>query len=360
MDTETLKKTCTSLVSRAGQCTNEEATKQFLIMPFIAALGYNVFDPDEVHPEHHADFSERNKNRVDYAIMREGNPVIAIEAKTVGTEISKERGQLRGYFNACPTIKLGILTDGIIFECFADTDEPNMMDPTPFLTFCVEDVANGTADERVLQGIQGLTKAHFDPANMGAEARRKLIQGKFIDLLGKWHKEPSESLVKTMLSESDFQARQTAKVVEECTDLAKSAFKLFIDQKLLERVGLNKSDEEAEEKTIPAVQEEINTSGIITTEDELEAFEYAKRRLAFMVDNDEEFAAINDILWQDYQTTFKVFYKKPKAGALFNYSTKADGTMVFFFPTSEQTIETNNIADIDEQLLEAFKQRISA
>ena len=29
----------------------EEATKNALIMPFLAALGYNVFDPTEVLPE---------------------------------------------------------------------------------------------------------------------------------------------------------------------------------------------------------------------------------------------------------------------------------------------------------------------
>ena len=36
------------------QCASiqtEEATKTAFIMPFIAALGYNIFDPTEVTPE---------------------------------------------------------------------------------------------------------------------------------------------------------------------------------------------------------------------------------------------------------------------------------------------------------------------
>jgi hypothetical protein len=33
----------------------EEATKSALVMPFIQALGYNVFDPTEVIPEYIAD-----------------------------------------------------------------------------------------------------------------------------------------------------------------------------------------------------------------------------------------------------------------------------------------------------------------
>ncbi len=37
-------------------CTTEEATKNALVMPFINALGYNVFNPREVIPEFTARF----------------------------------------------------------------------------------------------------------------------------------------------------------------------------------------------------------------------------------------------------------------------------------------------------------------
>ena len=44
-----------ALSARAGDQTEhlatEEATKNALVMPFINALGYNVFDPLEVVPE---------------------------------------------------------------------------------------------------------------------------------------------------------------------------------------------------------------------------------------------------------------------------------------------------------------------
>ena len=39
----------------------EEATKNAFIMPFIQALGYNVFDPSEVVPEFTADMSAPKK-----------------------------------------------------------------------------------------------------------------------------------------------------------------------------------------------------------------------------------------------------------------------------------------------------------
>lgn len=38
--------------------TNEEMTKNTLIMPFIKALGYDVFDPAEVVPEFSAPIGE--------------------------------------------------------------------------------------------------------------------------------------------------------------------------------------------------------------------------------------------------------------------------------------------------------------
>jgi hypothetical protein len=37
----------------------EEATKNAMIMPFIQALGYNVFDPTEVTPELIADIGTK-------------------------------------------------------------------------------------------------------------------------------------------------------------------------------------------------------------------------------------------------------------------------------------------------------------
>ena len=42
----------------------EEATKNALIMPFIQALGYNVFDPTEVIPEFTADVGTKKGEKV--------------------------------------------------------------------------------------------------------------------------------------------------------------------------------------------------------------------------------------------------------------------------------------------------------
>ena len=59
----------------------EEATKNAMIMPFIQILGYNVFDPLEVTPELIADIGTKKGEKVDYAILKDGKPIILFECK---------------------------------------------------------------------------------------------------------------------------------------------------------------------------------------------------------------------------------------------------------------------------------------
>ena len=64
-----------------AQIHNEQATKSAFIMPFIQALGYNVFNPVEVAPEFTADVAGLKGEKVDYAIMMDDQPIILIECK---------------------------------------------------------------------------------------------------------------------------------------------------------------------------------------------------------------------------------------------------------------------------------------
>ena len=79
---------------------NEELTKNALIMPFIRALGYDIFDPMEVVPEFSAAIGEYKDARVDYAILRDGKPIIIVECKAYGSELdAKKCNQLMLYFH---------------------------------------------------------------------------------------------------------------------------------------------------------------------------------------------------------------------------------------------------------------------
>jgi len=172
--------------TRAAKVDSEASTNAVLVQPFLATLGYDVGNPDEVSPEHHADFADKYQNKVDYAILRQGIPVIALESKRVGSPLKDDRGQLRSYFNACPTAKLGILTDGLKYEFYADCDKPNMMDEVAFLRLDLADVAkDNSIDENTLDGIGAIRKGLFNPEDVGAEAKRKRL----FESLIKYYKE---------------------------------------------------------------------------------------------------------------------------------------------------------------------------
>lgn len=361
---EQLTLRCQPILNAVPHCKTEEATKTSMILPLLAALGYNPFDPTEVVPEHSADFSEKYKNRVDYAICKDGAPIIAIEAKTCGVNISDDRGQLRSYFNACPTVKLGILTNGLRYECFADTDEPNMMDQTPFLVFDIADIANGKAEERVIAGVADLSKDRFDPANVGTEARRKLLLSNFIATLSRWQNDPSADLVRLLLKEAEFSGRMTAGIVEESRELAIQAFGTFIEKAILKRMGLTPPKEDLPVE-LPQAQPAPSApapadNGIITTQTEQSVYDYTMRRLAYLVDNDELFDALSKVQYQDLKTTFKVYYNRPVAGVLFTFKEGPNGELRFSFPALEdKEINTKSLSEIDQSLLEVFRKRVS-
>lgn len=142
----------------------EEATKTALILPFLMALDYNVFDPTEVVPEYQADVGVKSHERVDYALLRDGQPIILIEAKQVGVKLEDERHltQLFRYWNATPA-KVGILTNGIEYRFYGDTDQDNLMDATPFLTINItrmspRDVASVSAFSKYNYNLEDTAK----------------------------------------------------------------------------------------------------------------------------------------------------------------------------------------------------------
>ncbi|MGH6846666.1 MAG: type I restriction endonuclease [Methylocella sp.] len=215
----------------APRCTNEESTKLFLILPLLNFLGYDDRNPDEVCPEHSADFSEKFKNRVDFAILKSGTPIIAIECKTLGTALWDERGQLRSYFNAAPTVKMGVITDGLVYEFYADSDEPNMMDQAAFLRLDMREIAKGKIEDSVEGGIKSLQKVNFDPENIGAEAKRKLIFQHFVQQIAVLAEEPSEPLVRMLLQGAGLSHVRT-KALTDFRELTRSAFREFVNLRI--------------------------------------------------------------------------------------------------------------------------------
>ncbi len=351
-------------VTIAPRCVNEESTKLFLILPFLTFLGYDDRNPDEVCPEHGADFSEKYKNRVDFAILKNDKPVIAIECKTVGMPLKDERGQLRSYFNAAPTVKMGVITDGLIYEFYADSDEPNMMDMTAFLVLDLREVAKGKIENSVDEGLRSLQKSRFDPENIGAEAKRKLIFQNLVQQIAKLAEEPNEQFVRMLLQNAGL-SHIRSKALTEYIDLTRSAFREFVSIRILQLLDLPTKGLEGDKSAIApeavAVEPPLKADdGIVTTDTELEVFHYVKRRLSFLVKENTMFDEIANVEYRDYKGKFVVFYKKERAGRIFDFT--EGGPKKYNFDFGQLTggeISTDKLIEIDAVLSAIFSKRVT-
>jgi hypothetical protein len=355
-------------VERAGRAQNEEATKQFLIIPFLQLLGYDPLDPDDVIPEADASFSDKFKNRVDYAICKESVPVIAVEVKKVGSLTDANRGELKGYYNAVPTVKLGILTDGLTYQLYSDTEEENLMDNEPFAGVDLAEVAQEQIADDAFDALLKLRRETFDPADIGADARRKIFISAYVDTLDKAFKNPNERFVRTLMDMAGIEGRRMPRLLEEHTLYIKEAINTFFDKKLLERVGFaDRSDivkvPPSETPPPPPTQEipqgTAESSDIVTTEAEMEVYEYVKHRLPFLITRDEDlFRKLDHIYFKDFRGTFTISYKQDRKGRLLNFKEGSEQKYRFDFSDSGEIVTTDNLSDIDEKLLTVFMKRV--
>jgi predicted type IV restriction endonuclease len=359
-----------TVVDRAGRAQSEEATKQFLILPFLQLLGYDPLDPDEVVPEADASFSDKFKNRVDYAISKEGVPVMAVEAKKVGSLSEANRGELKGYYNAVPTVKLGILTDGLIFQLFSDTEEENLMDNEPFAVIDLTQVAQEQITDDAFDALLKLRRGTFDPADIGADARRKIYISEYVSVLERLFNDPDEPFVRVLMDIAGIEGRRMPRLLEEHTLYISEAMNAFFDKKLLERVGFADRDDivkvpTPESEPTPPVQEtslgqrEAEGPSIVTTEAERQVYDYVKQRLPFLIAHDDDlFRKLENVYFRDYRGTFAVSYKQDRKGRLFNFRAGAETKYRFDFPETGETVATDTFSDVDEKLLAIFMKRV--
>lgn len=82
--TEQLQSLSKKIAQQSSMITTEEATKNAFVMPFLnRVLGYDVFDPTEVIPEFTADTGIKKGEKVDYAILKDGQVQILVECKSI-------------------------------------------------------------------------------------------------------------------------------------------------------------------------------------------------------------------------------------------------------------------------------------
>jgi hypothetical protein len=200
----------------------EEATKNALVMPFISALGYNVFDPTEVTPELCADVGVKKGEKVDYAILREGEPIILFECKHHAADLGKvHASQLYRYFSVTEA-RFGVLTNGLVYWFYTDLEAPNKMDEKPFFEFNMLDIKESAVEE-----LKKFSKSIFDLDYILTTASELKYTREITRLLVEQMQEPTEEFVRFFASRV-YSGRMTQGVREQFAQLTKQAFKQLL------------------------------------------------------------------------------------------------------------------------------------
>ncbi len=280
---DTLKQLSERIEKLKDQIQTEEATKTAFIMPMIQALGYDVFDPFEVVPEMVCDIGMKKGEKVDYCIQQEGNPMILIECKHWKQNLSLYDNQLIRYFNVS-NAKFGVLTNGIEWLFYSDLVAPNKMDEVPFLKINMLDLK-----ETHIQELKKFHKSYFDLGNILSSASELKYMGELKVKITEEFKNPSPDFVR-LFGKQIYSGVFSQKTIEQFTPLLKRAISSYINEIISDRLNTAIKNEEVVQESSQSAEELPEgvvlideDKGVITTEEELEAYRIVKAILGGII-----------------------------------------------------------------------------
>lgn len=300
----------------------EEATKTAFIMPFINALGYDVFNPTEVVPEFICDIGTKKGEKIDYAIIQDGKPVILIECKHCLQDLNLHDNQLLRYFNVSPA-KFGVLTNGITYRFYTDLEKENVMDEKPFLEINLLELRDSQIEE-----LRKFHKSYFDVDNIMNTASELKYTNELKRLIATEMSNPTPEFVK-FFARQVYGGQMKERIMEQFTGLMKRAASQWKNDIINERLKAALSSDvqisaAAADKTESEPERcEEPDNGIVTTAEELQGYYIVKSILAQKV-------SLNRIVGRDTKSYFGVLLddnnRKPICRLWFNRSNKYVGT----------------------------------
>ncbi|MCR5016037.1 MAG: type I restriction enzyme HsdR N-terminal domain-containing protein [Ruminococcus sp.] len=340
--------------------STEEATKTSIIMPFFALLGYDVFNPEEFTPEFTADVGIKKGEKVDYAILNNGEPTILIECKWIGEPLDKHGSQLFRYFGTT-NAKFGILTNGQIYRFFTDLEESNKMDVKPFLEIDILNVKDSQVAE-----LKKFHKQNFNVETIFDSASELKYSNEFRNLFASQLQNPTDDFVRLFLANT-YDGKCTQKVVDKFKPVIKKTINNYITELMNDKIknALGSQDDNskgdinegelAEQEELTAEQE--HEKKIITTEEELEAYFIVKNLLKSYVD-------INNITYKDNERYMAILLngKTTKWICRFYFNTANKYIAIPDENKKEERITISNIYEIEkfqDKLAESLKKYLN-
>ena len=329
----------------------EEATKNAFVMPFISTvLGYDVFNPAEVIPEFTADVGTKRGEKIDYAIVHNGQVQVLVEAKKINDPLRIEHAsQLFRYF-AVTNARIAILTNGQVYEFYTDLDAPNRMDAKPFLVLDFADI-----DDTLLPELAKLTKESFDLDSVISAAGELKYIGQLKRILAAQFKEPEDEWVK-FLTTRVYEGAFTQRVRDQFGPLVAKATSQFLNEQVNDRLknalggpdsyvsvssGNAAQPDQPQSAPVAATDTTEENERVVTTEEELEGYRIVRAIVCAEV-------PAARIAARDTQTYFGVLLddnnRKPIARLWFNRSKKYLG--VFDENKVETRLPITTVEDI--------------
>lgn len=277
------------------QLQTEEATKNALVMPFIKLLGFDVFDPFEVNPEFIADIGIKKGEKVDYAIMKDGEPIIIIECKHHLEKLDPHNSQLFRYFHTCKA-KFGLLTNGLVYRFYTDLNDANKMDEKPFFEFNIAEIKEAQIEE-----LKKFHKSYFDVESISNTASDLKYTNELKALITSELREPSLAFVR-LFANQVYPGKLTERILVQFTELVKRSANQVLNDVITDRLKTALDKEEAnsnDKEAITTTQPVMADEKIVTTEEEIEAFFIVKSILRETTDPKR-------ISYRDAQTYFAI------------------------------------------------------
>ena len=139
-------------LKNAGAAGNEANTKALLIDPVLAALGWNLFDIEEVEREYRV----FDNTALDYALRVEGKPHLFLEAKALNKSLAEKSfiSQTVNYANN-EGVLWCVLTNGLHYHVYK-SNEPVPMDRKLLFEVDVADAATEEGRPSVLRSLRAL------------------------------------------------------------------------------------------------------------------------------------------------------------------------------------------------------------
>jgi hypothetical protein len=323
---EKLNSLSAKIRQQAGVIKTEEATKNAFVMPFInTVLGYDVFDPREVTPEFVCDIGTKKGEKIDYAILKDGEIQILIECKKIGEPLNiNHASQLFRYFHVT-TARISILTNGQIYKFFTDLDAPNKMDEKPFLELDLLDI-----DEHAVPELIKITKSAFDVESIVSAAGELKYVSQIKKEIALQFTRPNDDFVKFFASRV-YEGMITQKVREQFTELTRKAVAQFLNDQINDRLksamsgAVQPSYAIASTTPTDSANEQVDDSvedKVLTTLEELEGYHIVKAIVRSVVDSKR-------IIQRDTQSYFGILLddnnRKPICRLHFNRMQKYIG-----------------------------------